>query len=118
MTTLTLHHGENKQDFTEHPTEVARRALMAAAEVEWRLIPCLPVIFVVRLDASGAAARRGDGVMARRRSITSQLYRPGRLSNDISAVASGNPRRVARRTRNVIVGHVLGRAGIWRKLCR
>ncbi len=54
--------------------------------------------------------------MGRRRSLTSQLYRATRISNDISAVASGNPRRVARRTRNVIVGRSVGRAGIWRRL--
>ena len=42
--------------------------------------------------------------MARRRSLTSELYRAARLSSDISAVASGNPRRVARRTYNVIAG--------------
>jgi hypothetical protein len=34
MTTLTLHHGENQQEYVEHPIEVARRALMAAAKVE------------------------------------------------------------------------------------
>ena len=54
--------------------------------------------------------------MAHRRSITSDLYRAARLSNDISAVASGNPRRVARRTRNVAVGRGLARAGVWRRL--
>jgi hypothetical protein len=54
--------------------------------------------------------------MARRRSLTSQLYRAARLSNNISAVASGNPRRVVRRTRNVIVGRALGRSGVWRRL--
>jgi hypothetical protein len=56
--------------------------------------------------------------MARRRSLTSQLYRAARLSNNISAVASGNPRRVARRARNVMLGRALGRAGIWRRLWR
>lgn len=56
--------------------------------------------------------------MPRRRSSTSQLYRAARLSNDISAVASGNPRRGARRARNVIVGRTLGRAGAWRRLWR
>jgi hypothetical protein len=51
--------------------------------------------------------------MARPRSLTSQLYRAARLSDNI-----GNPRRVARRTRNVIAGRSLGRAGIWRRLWR
>jgi hypothetical protein len=56
--------------------------------------------------------------MARRRSLTSQLYRGVRLSDNISAVASGNPRRVARRAKNVVLGRSLGRAGIWRRLWR
>jgi hypothetical protein len=42
--------------------------------------------------------------MARRRSLTSQLYPAARTSNDISAVASANPRRVACRAKNVTVG--------------
>jgi len=56
--------------------------------------------------------------MARKRSLTSQLYRAARLSNNISAIASGNPRRVARRAKNVIIGRELGKAGIWRRLWR
>ena len=56
--------------------------------------------------------------MARRRSLTSQLYRAARVSNNISAIASGNPRRVARRAANVAVGRALGRAGVWRRLWR
>jgi hypothetical protein len=54
--------------------------------------------------------------MARRRSLTSQLYRAARISNDISTVASGNPRRVARRAKNITVGRALGRGGFWRWL--
>jgi hypothetical protein len=54
--------------------------------------------------------------MARRRSFTSQLYRAARMSNNIGAAASGNPRRIARRARNVAVGRGLGRAGFWRSL--
>jgi hypothetical protein len=38
-----------------------------------------------------------------RRSLTSQLYRAARISNNISAIASGNPRRIARRAKNVAV---------------
>ena len=53
-----------------------------------------------------------------RRSFTSQLYRAARLSNNLSAIASGNPRRVARRAKNVAVGRALGRAGVWRRLWR
>jgi hypothetical protein len=33
--TLTLHHGDAQAKYVEHPTEVvARRALLAAAEIE------------------------------------------------------------------------------------
>ncbi len=31
---LTLHHGEAEAIFTEHPIEIARRALLEAAELE------------------------------------------------------------------------------------
>ncbi len=54
--------------------------------------------------------------MARRRSITSELYRAARISNNVSAIASGDPRRMARRAKNVAVGRALGRAGFWRWL--
>jgi hypothetical protein len=54
--------------------------------------------------------------MARRRSSTSELYRAARISNNISAIASGNPRRVARRANNVALGRALGRGGFWRWL--
>ena len=52
----------------------------------------------------------------RRRSFVSNMYRAARIANDISAVASGNPHRIARRARNRIVGRALGRAGLWRML--
>jgi hypothetical protein len=54
--------------------------------------------------------------MARRRSLTSQLYRAARLSNNARAIVSGNPRRVARRVVNVAKGRALGKAGFWRWL--
>jgi hypothetical protein len=54
--------------------------------------------------------------MAQRRSFTSQLYRAARISNNIRAIASGNPRRVARRAKNVTLGTPLGRGGFWRWL--
>lgn len=34
MTTLTLHQGDTQQEFVQHPVEVARVALYAAAEIE------------------------------------------------------------------------------------
>ena len=53
-----------------------------------------------------------------RRSLTSQLFRAARISDTISAVASGNPRRIARRAKNVTLGRGLSRAGVWRRLWR
>lgn len=51
-------------------------------------------------------------------SLTSSLYKAARLSNTISAAASGKPRRIARRGKNIVVGRALGRAGVWRRLWR
>jgi len=56
--------------------------------------------------------------MPRRRSLTSELYRAARLSATTKAIASGNPRRVTGRAKNVTIGRALGRAGIWRRLWR
>lgn len=56
--------------------------------------------------------------MARRRSFASQLYRAARISDTIGALASGKPRRVATRGKNIIIGRTLGRAGVWRRLWR
>lgn len=39
--TLTLHQGDAHAEYVEHPTEVARRALLAAAEVEVGRWPAL-----------------------------------------------------------------------------
>ncbi len=48
----------------------------------------------------------------------SQMYAAARLANDVSTVASGNPRRIVRRAKNKIIGRALGRAGLWRWLWR
>jgi hypothetical protein len=48
----------------------------------------------------------------------SELYRAARLANDVSVLASGNPNRMARRAKNVILGRAIGRAGVWRALWR
>jgi hypothetical protein len=53
-----------------------------------------------------------------RRRLTSSLYRAARLSNNISAIASGNPRRVARRAKNITLGRAMGKAGFWRRIWR
>jgi hypothetical protein len=46
------------------------------------------------------------------------MYAAARLLNDISTLASGDPRRIARRAKNKIIGRALGRAGLWRLLWR
>lgn len=49
-------------------------------------------------------------------SITSNLYRAARVANNVQTLASGDPKRIARRTKNVAVGRALARAGVWRLL--
>lgn len=56
--------------------------------------------------------------MSRRRSLTSSLYRAARLSADVSALASGNPRRIERRALNRAKGRALRRVGFWAWLWR
>jgi hypothetical protein len=46
------------------------------------------------------------------------LYRNARIANDIETLASGNPKRIARRAKNKILSRSLGRAGVWRFLWR
>jgi hypothetical protein len=56
--------------------------------------------------------------MARRRSLSSQLFKAARIMDDIEAAGSGNPKRMARRAKNVTVGRALRKAGVWRRLWR
>ncbi len=49
-------------------------------------------------------------------SVTSFLFRLARLSADTKAVASGDPKRIGRRAKNKLLGRVLGRGGVWRRL--
>lgn len=56
--------------------------------------------------------------MPRRRSLTSILFKTARTVDDIETLASGNPKRIERRAKNKLLGRVLGRAGLWRRLWR
>jgi hypothetical protein len=59
---------------------------------------------------------RGGILMARRRSLVSQLYRTARPANDVSVIASGNPHRIVRRAENKMIGRTLARGGFWKLL--
>lgn len=48
--------------------------------------------------------------------VRNTLYKAARALGDASAVASGDPKKVARRGKNKIVGRLLG--PFWRKLWR
>jgi hypothetical protein len=48
--------------------------------------------------------------------LTRALYRAARMSNNIGAITSGNPRRIVRRAKNIAIGRTLRRAGVWRRL--
>jgi hypothetical protein len=50
--------------------------------------------------------------------LSRSLYRFARAANDIETIASGDPKRVARRVKNKTLGRALGRGGIWRRLWR
>jgi hypothetical protein len=56
--------------------------------------------------------------VSRRRSLSSQLYSMARTTNTVEALLSGDPNRIARRSKNIILGRALGRAGLWRALWR
>jgi muconolactone delta-isomerase len=56
--------------------------------------------------------------MARRKSLSSQLFKAARIMDDVEAAESGNPKRMERRAKNVAVGRALSRAGVWRRLWR
>jgi hypothetical protein len=50
--------------------------------------------------------------------LSRTLYRAARLTNDAEVLASGDPRRIRRRAKNILLGRALGRAGVWRRLWR
>jgi hypothetical protein len=56
---------------------------------------------------------RGAAIEGGGMSVTNDLYRVARLSADARALSSGNPRRIARRVGNHVVGRALARAGFW-----
>ena len=56
--------------------------------------------------------------MPRRRSLSSQLFRAARIADDVEAVESGNPKRMIRRGKNIVLGRSLARLGVWRRLWR
>jgi muconolactone delta-isomerase len=51
-------------------------------------------------------------------SLVRDLYRLARAANDVSTLASGDRRRIARRAKNKALGRALGRSGVWRRLWR
>jgi hypothetical protein len=54
-------------------------------------------------------------MMPRRRSLTSQLYSLARLSATGRSIRTGH---AGRRAKNIVVGRLLGRAGLWKRLWR
>jgi hypothetical protein len=54
----------------------------------------------------------------RKHTLTDDLYHAARLSATGRAVVSGDPARIIRREKNIVMGRALGRAGVWRRLWR
>lgn len=52
------------------------------------------------------------------RNVVRKFYRLARVVNDLDTLASGNPRRIRRRAKNILLNRVLGRLGFWRFLYR
>ena len=50
--------------------------------------------------------------------FSSFFYRAARTANDVEPLASGDPKRIARRAKNKLIDRLLGKAGIWRRLWR
>jgi hypothetical protein len=57
---LTLHQGDQQAEYVEHPTEVARKALMVAAEVENPRWAALLVRFAESLPPRPAIMKGGE----------------------------------------------------------
>jgi hypothetical protein len=50
------------------------------------------------------------------KNVVRLLYQLARTMNTLSVLLSGNPRRIARRGKNIVLGRALGRAGAWRRV--
>jgi hypothetical protein len=84
-------------------------------------------VYAAMLDRE-AASRAHDGavmgaaVVAGTAGLSDDLYKAARLSRDVRAIErtaeTGDPSYVVRRVKNVLVGRMLGRAGVWRRLWR
>lgn len=61
----------------------------------------------------GIHETKKEDEMARRRTLTSTLYRAARISATGRSVRTGH---AGRRAKNIIVGRALGRSGFWRWL--
>jgi len=56
--------------------------------------------------------------VARRRSLSSLLFRAARRVDDAETIATGDAKRIERRVKNRVVGRLLAQAGFWRRLWR
>lgn len=54
----------------------------------------------------------GDMIMSKK--IASSLYKAARTVNDIETLASGDPKKIARRAKNKLLGRLLGKLRVWR----
>lgn len=48
--------------------------------------------------------------------LVSDLFKLARAADDVQTVASGDPKKIARRGKNILLGRMLAKAGIWRRL--